>query len=119
MPAGWRPAMTAGLISLRRGMAREHCPPGPPPPALALGAVEAGGEDVYGRASGVQIWAGSQVVENGGSAIVTTVNWGGTQVVLNGGSAINTDLEGGTEIVAAGGSDRFATINNGEQDVYG
>ena len=60
---------------------------------------------MFGTASGVTVFAGSQVVESGGLASNTTVANGGTLDVKSGGVADPTViLSGGTENVSAGGT---------------
>jgi fibronectin-binding autotransporter adhesin len=75
---------------------------------------------VFGTASGVTVFAGSQVVESGGLASNTTVANGGTLDVESGGVADPTViLSGGTENVSAGGTDSGAQISGGAQLVFG
>jgi autotransporter passenger strand-loop-strand repeat protein len=112
-------------------------------------------QEVYGDASGVTVlFAGSQVVEAGGTATSTvisdggheivyghdfgaTINSGGEQDVYGTASGVVVNADGhqiveaggtvtgttiyafGLEIVSAGSSDVSATIDGGQQDVYG
>jgi autotransporter passenger strand-loop-strand repeat protein len=75
------------------------------------GAHISGGKQlVFGVASGVTVFAGSQVVEAGGTASNTTVSGGGTEIVLSGGTAIGaTSLAGGTVTVSSGGTFEFTS----------
>jgi autotransporter passenger strand-loop-strand repeat protein len=69
-----------------------------------LGALISGGTQFdYGLASGATVFAGSQVVESGGSASSTVIS-GGTEDVLSGGVTSNTTISGGTLELAIGGS---------------
>ena len=89
--------------------------------------ITAGGTDVgaqisggvqfdYGLASGVVIFAGSQVVESGGTANSTTVSSGGMELILSGGSASGTGVSSGGTLElasAAPSTPRLARINAG------
>ncbi len=66
-------------------------------------SIDGGEQDVYGTASGVTIWAGSQVVEAGGVASGTTVNSGGTLELLSGATMVGTTVSaGGTLEIGSG-----------------
>jgi autotransporter passenger strand-loop-strand repeat protein len=86
-----------------------------------LGAQIRGGEqDVFGTASGATVFAGSQVVESGGTASNTTVSSGGTLVISSGGLADPTTIyAGGSETISSGGADDGAQISGGTQFDYG
>ena len=61
-----------------------------------IGAWISGGTQFdYGFASGVTIFAGSQVVESGGVASTTTVIGGGAEIVSAGGSDVGAQISGG------------------------
>jgi autotransporter passenger strand-loop-strand repeat protein len=86
-----------------------------------LGAQISGGQqDVFGYASGGIVFAGSQVVESGGSASSTMVSAGGFTVVLSGGSGGGSIIDsGGSDVVSGGGSDLGTQISGGAQLDYG
>jgi fibronectin-binding autotransporter adhesin len=69
------------------------------------GALISGGEqEVYGSAVGVTVFAGSQVVESGGTVSGTVVSSSGSVVVQSGATASGTIVSnGGLEIVNSGG----------------
>jgi autotransporter passenger strand-loop-strand repeat protein len=73
---------------------------------IDLGARISGGAQYdYGFASGVGIFAGSQVVESGGTASAGFVSSGGTLVVSSGGRSVSATLDGsGIASVSAGGT---------------
>ena len=75
----------------------------------AIGAVVSGGEqDVFGTAistvveGGKGFFLGSQVVEAGGLASITTISSGGAQVVSAGGTAVSTTVNSGARQDIAG-----------------
>jgi autotransporter passenger strand-loop-strand repeat protein len=101
--------------------------------------IEGGEQQVFGLVDGVNegnfgfgpfqfvdgtnVLAGSQVVESGGTALLTNV-FIGSQVVESGGTTSNTQIAGqgtiGREVVSAGGTDVNALLaGNAEQDVFG
>ena len=90
------------------------------------GQISGGTQLIYGLASGATIFAGTQGVENGGTAIGTTAS-GGILTVAKGGRAIDAAIDsGGTEIIAVGGTgaatagsgaDFGALINSGTFNV--
>ena len=74
--------------------------------------ISSGEQDVFGLASGATVFAGSQVIESGGTAIGTTVSNGGMLEVLSGGIAIaSTLLPGGTLLI--GGTLSDFTVSSG------
>jgi len=84
------------------------------------GAQISGGEqDLFGLASGVTVFTGSQVVESGGIASNTTVSSGGSLVVLSSGLADPAIIySGGSETISAGGTDLGALVSGTQLD-YG
>jgi autotransporter passenger strand-loop-strand repeat protein len=66
--------------------------------------INGGEQDLYGFASGDTVFAGSQVVEPGGTASATTISSGGTEIVSGGGTDVSAQVTGGTEIVLSGGA---------------
>jgi autotransporter passenger strand-loop-strand repeat protein len=64
--------------------------------------ISGGNSDVFGNATRDTIFAGSQVVESGGTASNTAVFSGGVEVVSSGGTAVVTTISGGKEELAAG-----------------
>ena len=87
--------------------------------AFATIVSSGGKQGVFGYASGATVFAGSEVVEAGGSAIDFTILSGGVLVVSSGGYADPGTLSGGTEVISAGGSDDRTQISGGTQFVYG
>ena len=66
--------------------------------------ISGGSQVVSGYASGVTVYTGSQVVENGGTATGTTVSSGGTLDLMSGGVASNiTVLSDGSLVISSGG----------------
>ena len=82
------------------------------------GAQISGGEqDLFGLASGVTVFTGSQVVESGGIASNTTVSSGGSLVVLSSGLADPAIIySGGSETISAGGTDLGALVSGTQLD---
>jgi autotransporter passenger strand-loop-strand repeat protein len=68
---------------------------------------------VYGSAVGVTVFAGSQVVEDGGSAEGTTVNNGGDATVYDGGTLSGTVVDNGSITFDLSGTDTFAGALSG------
>jgi autotransporter passenger strand-loop-strand repeat protein len=56
--------------------------------------INGGDQELYGLADNATIFAGSQVVENGGVASGTTISAGGTEYVSNGGTAQDVTFGG-------------------------
>jgi fibronectin-binding autotransporter adhesin len=78
-----------------------------------LGAHISGGTQIdSGLVSGATIFAGSQVVQSGGTAIGTTVSDGGTEIV-SGGTTSGTLLASGLETVLRGGHATGTMITSG------
>ena len=66
------------------------------------------------------MFARSQVVEFGGTAVDTTVSSGGILTILSGALSDPAIISsGGIEVVSAGGTDLGALISGGEQGVFG
>ncbi len=75
-----------------------------------------GGTAIVGTVSS----GGTMNVSSGASADGVTISDGGYQYVLSGGTASNTiATDPGIQVISAGGSSLDATLNDGEQDVYG
>jgi autotransporter passenger strand-loop-strand repeat protein len=69
---------------------------------------------LYGLAKGATVFAGSQVIEAGGTTSNTTVSGGGYQDIESGGTAKATTVEsGGSHVVYSGGAVIDTTINAG------
>ncbi|PWT84366.1 MAG: hypothetical protein C5B56_15750 [Proteobacteria bacterium] len=86
-----------------------------------IGAVLSGGMQFdYGLASGVTVFAGSQVVESGGTASSTTIDNGGREFVSSGGTAIGIVISsGGYAEIFAGASTSGITISGGTLELAG
>jgi autotransporter passenger strand-loop-strand repeat protein len=76
--------------------------------------ISGGEQDVYGSAVSATVFAGSQVVESGGSASGTIINSGGSTYVESGGEIVDTTVEsGGFLYVYSGAIDSGTTVDSG------
>jgi autotransporter passenger strand-loop-strand repeat protein len=110
------PGGTADPVSIASGGKEVVSAGGVDIAALILG----GEQDVFGAASGVEVVAGSQVVEAGGVASGTIVDSGGVETVLSGAAASGAVVaSGGTLVVLSGGAASGVDDNGGTDVVLG
>ena len=59
---------------------------------------------------------GAQLVESGGSGIVSTLS-GGTQIIVEQGSGTVSAMNGGTQMISSGGIGTVSTVSGGMQEI--